>query len=508
MTAARLRFAPSPTGQLHVGNARTALFNWLLARRLGGTFILRIEDTDTERSTRVSEAAILADLSWLGLDWDEGPNVGGPHAPYRQSERAARYEAAARVLVASGRAYYCFCTAEALQEERDRALATGQPPRYSGRCRAIDRRVALDRIAGGESPALRFRVPGDRVVRFADLVRGDVAFSTEIIGDPVILRSDRRPAYNFAVVVDDSEMAVTHVVRGEDHLSNTPRQLLLYEALGLTPPVFAHLSMVLGPDHAPLSKRHGATSVAEFRARGFLPEALVNYLALLGWSPGENEELLSVGEMARRFDLAAVSHSAAVFDTGKLAWMNRHYMKEAAPDRLVREALPYFEHAGLLTATPPAAEFVASLLPMVAGSVDRLDEIPDRVSVIFAWDAERAAALVAADPNVGGVVRALVVFADAIGSIGPLDRDAFRAAAAGVRQQTGLKGRDLFHPIRQMLTAADSGPELDLVVPAIDRGAGLPPGTCRTPIASCAERAKAVVARLQQGAVASPNAEE
>ena len=242
---------------------------------------------------------------------------------------------------------------------------------------------------------------------------------------------------------DDAAQAITHVVRGEDHLSNTPRQLLLYEALGLTPPVFAHLSMVLGPDHAPLSKRHGATSVAEFRARGFLPEALVNYLALLGWSPGENEELLSVGEMARRFDLAAVSHSAAVFDTGKLAWMNRHYMKEAAPDRLVRETLPYFERAGMLTATTAAAEFVASLLPMVAGSVDRLDEIPDRVAVIFAWDAERAAALVAADPNVGGVVRALVVFADAIGPIGPLDRDAFRAAAAGVRQQTGLKGRDL-----------------------------------------------------------------
>ena len=312
MTPLRVRFAPSPTGNLHVGNARTALFNWLLARRHGGTCVLRIEDTDIERSTAESERAIRDDLRWLGLDWDEGPDVGGPHAPYRQSERIADYAEAARSLLAAGKAYYCFCSADDLERERREALATGQPPKYSGKCRANDPTAAADRVRAGETTALRFAVPAGRSVTFRDLVRGEVTFETEVIGDPVILRSNGRPAYNFAVVVDDAAMEITHVVRGEDHISNTPRQILLYDALGLPSPAFAHLSLVLGSDHAPLSKRHGATSVAEFRDRGYLPEALVNYLALLGWSPGDSEELLDVTEMARRFELERVTHSAAV----------------------------------------------------------------------------------------------------------------------------------------------------------------------------------------------------
>jgi glutamyl-tRNA synthetase/nondiscriminating glutamyl-tRNA synthetase len=324
-----------------------------------------------------------------------------------------------------------------------------------------------------------------------------VTFSTDVIGDPVIVRSDGRPAYNFAVVVDDAAMEITHVVRGEDHVSNTPRQLLLYEALGLEAPVFAHLSLVLGPDHAPLSKRHGATSVGEFRDRGYLPEALVNYLALLGWSPGDNEELLEIGEMARRFDLSRVSHSAAVFDTGKLDWINRHYMKVAAPSRLAREALRYFELARLLRDDAASHTFVESLLPMVVGSVDRVEEIPDRVAGIFAWDAGRAAAMMGSEPNVEQVARAIDLFAREIAVLDPLDRETFRAAAGRVRQQTGLKGRDLFHPIRDALTAAASGPELDLIVPAIDRGARLPPEAVFQPIPSCAERARAVAALLQ-----------
>jgi glutamyl-tRNA synthetase/nondiscriminating glutamyl-tRNA synthetase len=324
-------------------------------------------------------------------------------------------------------------------------------------------------------------------------VRGDVTFSTEVIGDPVIVRSDGRPAYNFAVVIDDVRMAITHVIRGEDHVSNTPRQVLVYEALGATPPTFAHLSLVMGPDHAPLSKRHGATSVAEFRERGYLPEALVNYLALLGWSPGENVEILPAAQMAQRFDLAAVSHSAAVFDMAKLAWMNRHYMKEAAPERLARAALPYFRRAGYVAAeTEASLAFVQSLLPIGVGSVDRLDELPDRVSVVFEWDAARAAALVAAEPDGVRVARA---FAEAVSAQGPLDRDTFRAAAARVRNETGLKGRALFHPIRVALTAADSGPELDLAVPAIDRGASLPGTSGVRPVLGCAARA-AAVARL------------
>ena len=488
MSRVRVRFAPSPTGHLHVGNVRTALFNWLLARGHEGAFILRIEDTDAERSTTESEHAIIEDLRWLGLDWDEGPDLGGPHSPYRQSERLQLYLSYARDLLARRLAYYCFCSPAELDAERKAALAAGLPPKYGGRCRAIAPETAAQRVADGAAAAVRFAVPPDRDVMFDDLVRGEVNFQTAVIGDPVIVRSDGRPAYNFAVVVDDALMEVTHVIRGEDHISNTPRQMLLYEALGFAAPQFAHVSLVLGPDHAPLSKRHGVTSVAEFRERGFLPEALVNYLALLGWSPGEGEELVPLLEMARRFDVGQVSHSAAVFDTGKLAWMNRHYMKDAAPARIAREALTYFVEAGFVThATDAGLAYLATLLSMAVGSVDRLSEIPDRVAFIFTWQAKEAAALVANEPDGARVLAAL---AREIADLGPLDRDAFRAAAGRMRDATGLKGRSLFHPIRVALTGAESGPELDLALPAIDRGAALPRESGIAGIRSCAERAR------------------
>ena len=282
------------------------------------------------------------------------------------------------------------------------------------------------------------------------------------------MRSDGGPAYNFAVVVDDALMKVTHVIRGEDHISNTPRQVLIYEALGLTPPTFAHLSLVLGPDHAPLSKRHGATSVQEFRSRGYLPEALVNYLALLGWSPGDGEELMLAPEMARRFDVARVSHSSAVFDTEKLAWMNRRYMKVCEPNRLVDLVMPWFGPAFAEASAGKAA--VAALLPLAVGAVDRLEEIPDRVKFVFAWDQAEAARLVAAEVDGAKVVAA---FAEAITGAGPLTKESFRAAATKAREVTGIKGKALFHPIRVALTGMDSGPELDLAIPAIDIVAGL-----------------------------------
>ena len=343
-----LRFAPSPTGQLHVGNARTALFNWLLAHGKDGTLVLRIEDTDTERSSRESEAGILEDLRWLGLHWDEGPDVGGAHGPYRQSERFHLYASYANELLAGGHAYHCFCSPAKLEDDRRQDLAAGLPPKYHGTCRNLSPDEARARIDAGERPVVRFRVPEHVEVSFQDLVRGEVSFSSEVIGDFVLVRSDARPAYNFAVVVDDALMEITHVIRGEDHISNTPRQVLLYQALGFAPPAFAHLALVMGPDHTPLSKRHGATSVAEFRARGFLPEALTNYLALLGWSPGGDQELLPIDELARRFAIEDVGHSAGVFDPEKLAWMNRHYMKMAAPARLCAESARYFLARGYL----------------------------------------------------------------------------------------------------------------------------------------------------------------
>jgi glutamyl-tRNA synthetase len=416
--------------------------------------------------------------------------------PYRQSDRLELYRARAQSLLEAGTAYYCFCTPEMLEADRKAALDAGRPPRYSGTCRTEDPARSRARVMAGESAAIRFATPDSGDVTFTDLVRGDITVSTDIIGDSVLVRSTGVPAYNFAVVVDDVEMAITHVIRGEDHISNTSRQVLLYEAMGAAPPAFGHLSLVLGPDHAPLSKRHGATSVAEFRVRGYLPEALVNYLALLGWSPGQDQEILPLADMATRFDLATVSHSAAVFDTAKLAWMNRHYMKEAAPGRIARDAMPYLVKAGALADTAAGREYLESIVPMVLGSVDRLEEIPDRAACVFQWSEGQAAALVAQETDGPVVARQL---ADVLATAGPLNRDSFRAAAKLVGQATGLKGRALFHPIRSLLTAAESGPELDLAVPAIDSGARLPVDAVFAPIKSCATRAAAVVAYLDQG---------
>jgi nondiscriminating glutamyl-tRNA synthetase len=497
----RVRFAPSPTGHLHVGNARTALFNWLMARGAGGTLILRIEDTDVERSTRESEAAILEDLRWMGLQWDEGPDIGGPKGPYRQSERMHLYHAHAQRLIEAGLAYHCFCSPGRLDAEREAARAAGLPPKYSGVCRALPASEARARLAAGETAVVRFKVPADREVVFTDLVRGDVAIHTREIGDLVLLRSDGMPAYNFAVVIDDALMDVTHVVRGEDHIPNTPRQILIYEALGLTPPSFAHLSLVMGPDHTPLSKRHGATSVAEFRSKGYLPEALVNYLALIGWSPGGDDELLPIDELARRFSIDRVGHSAGVFDEEKLAWADRHYLRSAEPARIVRLTLPFFVGADQVR-EPDARglDYLAEAVPMATASVDRLDEIPARLSFLFAFDPAAAAE----DPEVKGVLshdgarEVIECLARELSHTHRLtSRDAFRAVVGTVKQQTGQKAQGLFHPIRVALTGAAGGPELDLAVPAIDRGAELPAAAGLAPILGCRERAAAFASALR-----------
>jgi len=494
----RVRFAPSPTGQLHVGNARTALFNWMLARGRGA-FVLRIEDTDRERSTAESERAILEDLRWMGLDWSEGVDAGGERGPYRQSERLHVYRAHAVELLSVGRAYRCFCSAAQLEADRQAAMADGRPPKYVGRCRDLGREEARRRLEGGTPAVIRLRVPQTREVVFEDVVRGEVRFSTDVIGDPVLMRSDGTPAYNFAVVVDDALMGITHVVRGEDHISNTPRQLLLYEAFGWTPPVFAHVSLVMGPDHSPLSKRHGATSVAEFRSRGYLPEALINYLALVGWSPGEGQELLPLDELASRFRLENVGHSAGVFDVEKLAWVNRHYLKLATPERLVGLAAPYLARVGWLTDISDADRvFLLDVVPMAAASVDRLEQIPARLGFLFDYSAERALEQPALRDEALASRAVIESLASELAQCGPLDtRDAFRAVAARVREGTGQKGRALFHPIRLALTGAIEGVELDVAVPAIEAGARLQagPSGLRTVIGA-RQRAAAFAARL------------
>ena len=495
----RLRFAPSPTGQLHVGNARTALFNWLLAVGQGGTIILRIEDTDLERSSRESEQAILEDLRWMGLDWTEGIEAGGDHGPYRQTERLHMYRAYAVELLSSGAAYHCFCSAEQLETDRQAALAAGRPPKYAGRCRSLSRDEARRRIDGGEKAVIRFRVPeGHRDIVFNDLVRGEVRFSTEVIGDPVLVRSDGIPAYNYAVVIDDALMEITHVIRGEDHISNTPRQLLLYEAFGWRPPIFAHVSLVMGPDHSPLSKRHGATSVAEFRARGYLPEALTNYLALIGWSPGADEEVLPISELATRFRIEDVGHSAGVFDVEKLAWVNRHYLKAAAPARLAQLAIPYLRQAGWVSELMDGdLTYLESVIPIAAASVDRLEQIPARLSFLFDYSADRSLqnGSIAQEAHESAAV--IESLARELETSAPLlDRDAFRAMAKRVQQSSGAKGKALFHPIRLALTGEAEGIELDIAVPAIERGAQLSQSGIRR-IVSAGKRAAEFAAALR-----------
>ena len=482
----RVRFAPSPTGHLHVGNARTALFNWLLARGHNGTFILRIEDTDLERSTRESEQAILEDLRWMGLQWDEGVEVGGPHGAYRQTERMQTYVDHTNRLLAEGKGYYCFCSPETLEAHRKSQLAAGLPPKYAGTCRNISAAEAERRKAAGEKPVVRLKVPEGRNVTFNDVVRGEVTFHTDVIGDPVLVRSDGIPAYNFAVVIDDALMEVTHVIRGEDHISNTPRQVLLYEAFGYTPPIFAHLSLVMGPDHAPLSKRHGATSVKEFRDKGYLPEALVNYLALIGWSPGQNEELLPADELARRFRLENVAHSAGVFDEDKLAWANRHYLKLCAPDRLAKLAEPTLRERGFIVGelSSEARAWLEWVLPSVAASVDRVPQLADRLQTVFA---QPAAPLEEENRN-RPLIEAVAAELDTPTRL--VDKETFRAFANRVKDRTGLKGKNLFHPIRVILTGSHEGPELDLIIPAIDRAANLGEHSGLKPVIGCRERAQ------------------
>jgi glutamyl-tRNA synthetase/nondiscriminating glutamyl-tRNA synthetase len=477
MSKVRVRFAPSPTGYVHVGNARTALFNWLFARHHGGVFVLRIEDTDEERSKPEYERQLLEDLRWFGLDWDEGPDTGGPFGPYRQSERSAIYAQYAEKLIGQGDAYYCFCSAEQLEAERQEALQAGRQPRYSGRCRKLAPEEVARRRAGGESAALRLKIVESSFF-WNDLVHGPTTFSSEVIGDPVIVRSEGLPAYNYAVVIDDHLMEITQVIRGDDHISNTPRQLALYRALGWEAPEFAHLSTILGPDRTRLSKRHGATSMESFREMGILPEALRNYLALLGWSPADGKtEILSPEELVRLFSLDHITKAPAVFDTDKLNWMNRHDMKECGPRRLAELAAPFLQAAGQIGAHPgpEVLAWIERVLDAVLKNVSLLSDLPQAARIIFDFDAPRALATpefqeLLADPSAVEVLKAFIpkVLAEST-----LTYQRFREITKAVQKETGKKGKDLFHPIRMAVTGAGSGPELEKLIPIYEEGAKL-----------------------------------
>ena len=456
----RVRFAPSPTGTLHIGSARTALFNYLFARHRGGTFVLRIDDTDVARSEERHEEAILADLRWLGLEWDEGPGAGGPYGPYRQSERWDGYHAAAEQLVFSGAAYPCFCSQERLEAVKAQQLAEGRTPRYDRRCLGLEIGHVSRRLVAGEPSTLRFRVP-DGDITVDDLVRGPVVVKDGAVGDFIIVRSDGGAGYNFATVVDDRDMRITHVIRGDDHLTNTARQLLLFRALGAPVPVFAHHSMVLGAEGGKLSKRHGATSVGDFRGLGYLPQALVNYLALLSWSHGE-EEVLGMDRLVADFELEKLSPSAVVFDQAKLDWLDHEHIMGLAPE--VHEAL-FAARLPAGTPEPAAAALAAAFQPSLV-AYGQAPELAASVLDEPRLTPELAAVLPPAAARLAEVRRLRAGAAD---WLAPAAARELLAAYRAWGKQAGIGARDLLMPLRIALTGAEHGPELPFVLAALDR---------------------------------------
>ncbi len=453
----RVRFAPSPTGTLHIGSARTALYNWLYARHHGGAFVLRIDDTDLVRSEDRHEKSIMADLRWLGLEWDEGPDVGGRHGPYRQSERLERYREAAAALLEAGHAYHCFCSEERLASLRASALAAGGAPRYDRRCLALSPAEVARRLASGEAAAVRFKVPGRDAV-IDDVVRGQVAVGAAAIGDFIMIRSDGVASYNFATVVDDLDMEITHVIRGDDHLTNTAWQVQIAEALGAEPPRFAHHSMVLGADGGKLSKRHGATSVGDFRKLGYLPAAVVNYLALLSWSHGD-DEVLGLGRLVEEFELERLSLSPSIFDRAKLDWLNHEHVMGLDPrehERIFASRLP--------AETPPPA--VAALAAAFQPSLVVYGEAPALAAGVLEEPAPDRARVAGAQLQLQEARRLRAAAGDWLSPV--VARDLLAAYRVWGKER-GIRARELLMPLRIALTGVEHGPELPFVLAALSR---------------------------------------
>ncbi len=475
MNKVRVRFAPSPTGLLHVGNARTALFNWLFARQQQGCFILRIEDTDAARSAPQYAEKLVEDLRWLGLDWDEGPDVGGAFGPYRQSLRLDIYREHTRKLLDEGKAYHCFCSPDVLEQDRKQALAAGAMPIYNGRCRDLSPDEARKRLESGETAAVRLKTPTEGAVDVKDLIRGSMRFECSLIGDPVLVRSNGLPAYNYAVVIDDYLMGITHVIRGEDHISNTPRQILTYRAFDYAPPAFAHLSMVMGPDNTRLSKRHGATAISQFEEDGILDSSLFNYLALLGWAPPDEREVLTRDELEKAFELSRVSRSAAIFDYDKLHWLNRQHMRRLPPRRRAELALPFLVAKGWISPEPTESQWawLEQAVDILIERVARFADLPDLFALFFEHSLEKV------EDNVREVLgsncgsRVVTLLAQKISKLSKFDYDIFAALTKEIKQESGCKGKELYHPLRLVLTARESGLDLDKFIPLAEEGARL-----------------------------------
>jgi glutamyl-tRNA synthetase len=466
----RVRFAPSPTGYLHVGGARTALFNWLYARRHGGTFVLRIEDTDIERSSTDMVTGILTSMTWLGLTWDEGPEVGGPHAPYFQTERLDLYHAAAQRLVASGHAYYCYCTPADLKVKREAAEATGSAWTYDRVCKHLSTEEISRREADRQPRAIRFFVP-EGTTTFTDLVRGRIEFAREHIDDFVIIRSDGHPTYHLSVVVDDVEMEITQVVRGDDHISNTPKQVLLYEALGAAVPEFAHVPLILGPDKKRLSKRHGATAVGEYETHGYLPEAMINFLALLGWSPGGNQEVFSREELIERFTLDGISGGNAVFNSDKLDWFNQQHIVRLANDDVLHRIQTDLRQAGLWCDSLLNSEFawVSRVLDLLKPRARKLVDLVEPLRAFLSDEIVLDGAAVLkhlTDPDVRVHLRA---WADVVSELATMDPAVTEAALRALATTRGIKPGVLIHGTRVAVTGQAVSPGLFEVLELVGR---------------------------------------
>lgn len=472
----RVRFAPSPTGALHVGGARTALYNWLLAKKESGRFLVRVEDTDLARSTRESEEMVLQDLKWLGLAWDEGPLVGGDRGPYRQSERGDIYKELGKKLLDQGAAYPCFCTEEELEAKRAKAEAEGHPPQYDGTWRDADPALVKEKLDAGAEYTVRFRVPeGSRVV-IDDAVRGKVAWdANSTVGDFILLRSNGVPVYNFCVAVDDALMGVSTVIRAEEHLTNTLRQVLILRALGFDTPQYAHCSLILGADRSKLSKRHGATSVTQFREEGYLPQAMVNYLATLGWNDGTEKEIYTVDELIKAFDVKRITKSPAMFDGDKLRFINGQHLRALPADELEVLVVEEWKRSGIFTDVIAAGTNLGrASVALIRGSLELVNDANAEMAAVLSFPLQEtivsgeAVELLSED---GGFKElAQIILTDYESGAMPTGKDGDEHIATWKKwvkatgKATGRKGKRLFHPLRLALTGKMSGPDVGAIL--------------------------------------------
>lgn len=467
----RVRFAPSPTGPFHIGGARSALFNYLVAKHTGGTFVVRIEDTDQKRSTRESEENIKEALKWLGITWDEGIDVGGDHGPYRQMERLDFYKKYTDKLLAEGKAYYCFCTPEELEAEKEAQMKAGETPVYSGHCSHLSKEQVEQYLKEGRPYVIRIKTPKNETLEFDDLVRGHVAFDSNKVGDFVIVKSDGIPVYNYCVVLDDALMQITHVIRAEEHLSNTPRQIVLYHALGFDVPKFAHVSLILGADKKKMSKRHGATSVQQYRDLGYLPDAIFNFLTLLGWTPEGDQEIFSRDELIQQFTLDRVAKNPAVFDIEKLNWINFHYMKQLDADQLLNVCLPHLKKAGY-AAENPTAEELAWLKDVCWAMREHVQfgaQIVDAVKVFFTDDyapENKETAAVLKEESAPAVLK---MFRDELAALDEVTPDTVQPLFKKIQKGLKVKGKFVYMPIRVAVTGVMHGPDLNVIVALMGR---------------------------------------